>query len=222
MTREVHEADGRIILQLLHAGRYAFHPLAASAGRGPLPALPVPGPSPHPPRRRTHRSGHFAEAARHAIAAGYDGVEIMGSEGYLLNQFLAPATNRRRDRWGRGSEGRRAMPFAITSAVREAIGPDALLSYRISLLDLVPGGQTWTETTTLAQGLTARGVDVLSTGIGWHEARVPTIVTSVPRAAFTQQTSSCCASWSTYPWSPRTGSTIRRSPRRPSPVARRI
>ncbi|MGO2584598.1 MAG: FAD-dependent oxidoreductase [Brachybacterium tyrofermentans] len=188
VTREVHEADGRIILQLLHAGRYAFHPLAASAGRGRSPL------SPFRVRRLTRRGvgrtiDHFAEAARHAIAAGYDGVEIMGSEGYLLNQFLAPATNHRRDRWGRSSEGRRAMPFAITSAVREAIGPDALLSYRISLLDLVPGGQTWTETTALAQGLTARGVDVLSTGIGWHEARVPTIVTSVPRAAFTQQTS---------------------------------
>jgi 2,4-dienoyl-CoA reductase (NADPH2) len=187
VTREVHEADGRIILQLLHAGRYSFHPLAASpsGGRSPL--------SPFRSRRLT-RSGvrrtidHFAAAAHRAVEAGYDGVEIMGSEGYLLNQFLAPATNRRRDRWGRTSEGRRAAPLAIAAAVREAIGDDALLSYRISLLDLVPEGQTWTETTALAQSLVRAGVDMLSTGIGWHEARVPTIVTSVPRAAFAEQT----------------------------------
>src|SRR5699024_6438605 len=97
-----------------------------------------------------------------------------------------PATNRRRDRWGRGAEGRRALPLAVAAAVREAIGQDALLSYRLSLLDLVPGGQTWEETAALAHGLVGRGVDVLSSGIGWHEARVPTIVTSVPRAAFAE------------------------------------
>ena len=187
ITREVHEADGRIILQLLHAGRYSFHPLAASAAAGKSPL------SPFRARRLTRRGvgrtvEHFAEAARRAVEAGYDGVEIMGSEGYLLNQFLAPATNRRRDRWGRGPEGRRALPLAVAAAVREAIGDEALLSYRLSLLDLVPGGQTWEETTALAQGLVERGVDVLSSGIGWHEARVPTIVTSVPRAAFAENT----------------------------------
>ncbi|GAA4528527.1 NADPH-dependent 2,4-dienoyl-CoA reductase [Brachybacterium paraconglomeratum] len=187
ITREVHEADGRIILQLLHAGRYAFHPLAASSAAGKSPL------SPFRARRLTRRGvgrtvEHFAEAAQRAVEAGYDGVEIMGSEGYLLNQFLAPATNRRRDRWGRGADGRRTMPLAVAAAVREAIGPDALLSYRLSLLDLVPGGQTWEETTALAQGLVERGVDVLSSGIGWHEARVPTIVTSVPRAAFAENT----------------------------------
>lgn len=183
ITREVHEADGRIVLQLLHAGRYAFHPLAASAqaGRSPL--------SPFRARRLTRRGVQrtvqdFAAASARAIEAGYDGVELMGSEGYLLNQFLAPATNRRRDRWGRGAEARRSFPLAVAAAVREAIGPDALLSYRISLLDLVPEGQDWAETMVLARGLVERGVDVLSTGIGWHESRVPTIVTSVPRAAF--------------------------------------
>src|SRR5690606_34560637 len=187
ITREVHEADGRILLQLLHAGRYGVHPLAASArgGRSPL--------SPFRARRLTRRGvqrtiSSFAEAAGRAREAGYDGVEIMGSEGYLLNQFLAPRTNRRRDRFGRGAEGRRALPLAVTAAVRDALGPDALLSYRISLLDLVPEGQTWDEVTALARGLVERGADVLSTGIGWHEARVPTIVTSVPRAAFAAET----------------------------------
>ncbi|MCT1431428.1 NADPH-dependent 2,4-dienoyl-CoA reductase [Brachybacterium muris] len=187
ITREVHEADGRIILQLLHAGRYAFHPLAASARAGKSPLTPFRA------RRLTRRGvqrtiDHFAAAAHRAVQAGYDGVELMGSEGYLLNQFLAPATNRRQDRWGRGAEARRAFPLAVAAAVREAIGPDALLSYRISLLDLVPEGQDWVETMVLARGLTERGVDVLSTGIGWHESRVPTIVTSVPRAAFTPLT----------------------------------
>ena len=187
VTREVHEADGRVLLQLLHAGRYAFHPLSASSRSGKSPI------SPFRARRLTRRGvgrtvEHFAETAQRAVAAGYDGVEIMGSEGYLLNQFLAPATNRRRDRWGRGAEGRRALPLAVAAAVREAIGEKALLSYRISLLDLVPGGQTWEETGALARGLVERGVDVLSSGIGWHEARVPTIVTSVPRAAFAENT----------------------------------
>ncbi|WP_114854494.1 FAD-dependent oxidoreductase [Brachybacterium sp. YJGR34] len=187
ITREVHDAQGRIILQLLHAGRYAVQPLAASARSGTSPL------SPFRARRLTRRGvertvDHFAAASRRAIEAGYDGVEIMGSEGYLLNQFLAPATNSRRDRWGRDAEGRRALPLAVAAAVRAAIGEEALLSYRISLLDLVPQGQTWEETTALATGLVERGVDVLSTGIGWHEARVPTIVTSVPRAAFAAQT----------------------------------
>ena len=187
ITREVHEADGRIILQLLHAGRYAFHPLAASAQWGKAPITPFRS------RRLTSRGvartvTDFADTARRAMRAGYDGVEIMGSEGYLLNQFLAAQTNRRRDRWGRGAEGRRAFPLAVTAAVREAIGPDALLSYRISLLDLVPQGQDWEETLALAHGLVERGADVLSTGIGWHESRVPTIATSVPRAAFAQVT----------------------------------
>src|SRR5699024_12883636 len=127
---------------------------------------------------------HFADAARRAIGAAYDGCEIMGSEGYLLNQFLVPGTNRRRGRWVRGPEGGRTRPLAVAAAVREAIGPEALLSYRISLLDLVPEGQYWEETLALAHGLVERGVDVLSTGSGWHATGVPTLVTSVPRAAF--------------------------------------
>jgi 2,4-dienoyl-CoA reductase (NADPH2) len=183
VTRDVHEAGGRIVLQLLHAGRYSFHPLAASASAGKSPITPFRA-------RALTRVGvrrtiaDFARAARAGIEAGYDGIEIMGSEGYLLNQFLAPRTNQRRDGYGRTAEDRRAVPLAVAAAVREAIGPSALLTYRISLLDLVPEGQDWEETLALARGLQEIGVDVLSTGIGWHEARVPTIATSVPSGAF--------------------------------------
>lgn len=187
ITDEVHAADGRILLQLLHAGRYAFHPLAASASSSRSPISPFRA-------RRLSRRGvsrtitDFARAASLATGAGYDGVEIMGSEGYLLNQFLAPRTNHRHDHYGRDAQARRAVPLAIARAVREAIGPDALLTYRISLLDLVPGGQDAEETEALARELVAAGVDVLATGIGWHESRVPTIATSVPRGAFVEAT----------------------------------
>ena len=187
ITDAVHEPGGRILLQLLHAGRYAFHPLAASPSGGRSPLSPFR--SRRLTRRGIHRTiGQFAAAARAAVEAGYDGVEIMGSEGYLINQFLAPATNRRRDRWGRDAEGRRAFPLEVAAAVRDAIGPSALLSWRISLLDLVPGGQSTEEVHALARGLVEQGVDVLSTGIGWHEARIPTIVTSVPQGAFLAET----------------------------------
>ncbi|UQN29361.1 NADPH-dependent 2,4-dienoyl-CoA reductase [Brachybacterium kimchii] len=185
VTRDVHEAGGRIVLQLLHAGRYSFHPLAAAPSAGKSPITPFRA-------RALTRAGvrrtiaDFARAARAGVEAGYDGVEIMGSEGYLLNQFLAPRTNRRRDRFGRTAEDRRAVPLAVATAVREAIGPRALLTYRISLLDLVPEGQDWEETLALAHALEEIGVDVLSTGIGWHEARVPTIATSVPSGAFVE------------------------------------
>lgn len=183
ITDAVHEADGRILFQLLHAGRYAFHPLAAAPTLTRSPITPFRA-------RRLSRWGisrlirHYARAASRARAAGYDGIEIMGSEGYLLNEFLAPRTNGRRDRYGRDAEARRRLPLEVARAVRGAVGPDALVSYRISLLDLVPEGQDWAETEALARELVAAGVDVLSTGIGWHEARVPTIATSVPRGAF--------------------------------------
>lgn len=187
VTDAVHEADSRVLLQLLHAGRYAAHRLAASASRTRAPISPVRA------RRLTRHGigrtiGAFARSAALAAEAGYDGIELMGSEGYLLNQFLAPRTNRRRDRYGRDAAERRAVPLAIARAVREALGPGLLLSYRISLLDLVEDGQTWDETLALAHELEQVGVDVLSTGIGWHESRIPTIASSVPHGAFTRLT----------------------------------
>ncbi len=187
VTDAVHDADGRVLMQLLHAGRYAVHPLAASASWGRSPITPFRA------RALTRRGvartvRDFAIAAMRAVQAGYDGVEIMGSEGYLLNQFLAPRTNRRRDRFGRDAEGRRRFPVAVAHAVREALGPSRLLSWRISLADLVEDGQDAEEVRALALALQAAGVDVLATGIGWHEARVPTIVTSVPHGAFVSLT----------------------------------
>jgi 2,4-dienoyl-CoA reductase (NADPH2) len=185
LTEAAHEHGARILLQLLHAGRYASHPEAVSADAGHSPI------SPFPARMLTteeveRTASDFARAARFAVAAGYDGVELMGSEGYLLNQFLAPATNHRGDRYGAPTRSR--FPLEVTAAVRTALGPERLLSYRISLADLIPDGQAWEDTIALAHALEAAGVDVLSTGIGWHEARVPTIVSSVPMGAFADVT----------------------------------
>jgi 2,4-dienoyl-CoA reductase (NADPH2) len=183
ITEAVHAAGGRIIAQILHAGRYAFGPdcVAPSALKAPI--------APHTPRELDaagieKQIAGIAAAAARARAAGYDGVEIMGSEGYLLNQFLAPRTNRRTDAWGGPWENRARFALEVVRRTRAAIGPDALLVYRISLLDLVDGGQTWDECVRLARAVAEAGANVLSTGIGWHESRVPTIATSVPRAAF--------------------------------------
>ncbi len=187
LTDAVHAEGGAIALQLLHAGRYAYHPLAvsASAVRSPI--------SPFTPRALTDRGVRaeirgFARAAELARSAGYDGVEVMGSEGYLVNQFLAPRTNHRDDAWGGSPERRRRFAVEVVRAVRAAAGPDFVIVYRISLLDLVDGGQTWEEVLALAREVEDAGASILGTGIGWHEARVPTIVTSVPRAAFTDLT----------------------------------
>jgi 2,4-dienoyl-CoA reductase (NADPH2) len=183
VTGAVHAEGGKIALQILHAGRYAYHPLSVSASaiRSPI--------TPFTPRalsergiRRTIRG--FAHTAGLAQEAGYDGVEIMGSEGYLINQFLAPRTNRRTDRWGGSPQNRRRLAVETVRAVREAVGPDFVIVYRISVLDLVEDGQTWDEVVDLAHEVEAAGATMLNLGIGWHEARVPTIVTSVPRAAF--------------------------------------
>ena len=185
LTAAVHEAGGRVALQLLHAGRYAFTPwcVAPSALKSPISRFRPRALSDRGVRRQVRG---FARAARLAREAGYDGVEVMGSEGYLVNQFLAPRTNHRTDRWGGSPENRRRFAVEVVRAVREAAGPDFLLVYRISVLDLVEDGQTWEEVTALAREVEAAGASILNLGIGWHEARVPTIVTSVPRAAFAE------------------------------------
>ncbi|PZO69627.1 MAG: NADPH-dependent 2,4-dienoyl-CoA reductase [Kocuria palustris] len=186
LTDAVHEAGGLLALQILHAGRYAYHPKAVSASATQSPI------SPFPARELTDEQVRaaiqdFARCAVLAQEAGYDAVEIMGSEGYLLNQFLAQRTNQREDDWGGDAQRRRRFPVEVVRAVRAA-APGLPIIYRISLMDLVDGGQAWEDVVALAHELEDAGVDVFNTGIGWHEARVPTIVTSVPRAAFTEAT----------------------------------
>ncbi|KQN73129.1 NADPH-dependent 2,4-dienoyl-CoA reductase [Duganella sp. Leaf61] len=183
VTSAVHEEGGKILLQILHAGRYGYQPLVVSASAKKSPI------SPFKPRALTEAGieatiRDYARCARLAKAAGYDGVEIMGSEGYLLNQFLCARANLRTDRWGGPIEHRMRLPVEIVRRVRATVGPDFIIMYRHSLLDLVEGGNTWDEVVTVAQALQGAGVNILNSGYGWHEARVPTIVTSVPRAAF--------------------------------------
>ncbi|WP_371500595.1 NADPH-dependent 2,4-dienoyl-CoA reductase [Kitasatospora sp. NBC_00374] len=184
ITEAVHREGGRIALQLLHFGRYAYHPdlVAPSALQAPI--------SPFPPRALTDEEVErtiedFADAAALAQGAGYDGVEIMGSEGYLINEFVAACTNRREDRWGGPFEHRIRFPVEIVRRVRERVGPEFILIYRLSMLDLVPGGSTLEEVVALARAVEAAGATIINTGIGWHEARIPTIATSVPRGAWT-------------------------------------
>jgi 2,4-dienoyl-CoA reductase (NADPH2) len=183
LTDAVHAEGGKIALQILHAGRYGYQPfvVSASAIRSPISrfrprALTLAGIA------KTVRA--YARCARLAQRAGYDGVEIMGSEGYLLNQFLCPRTNRRTDAYGGSLDNRLRLAREIVEQVRAACGERFIVIYRLSLIDLVEGGNTWDETIQVAQALEAAGVTMFNTGIGWHEARVPTIVTSVPRAAF--------------------------------------
>ncbi|WP_144900047.1 NADPH-dependent 2,4-dienoyl-CoA reductase [Luteimonas cucumeris] len=183
VTGAVHAHDAKICLQLLHAGRYAYHPLSVSASKLKAPI------NPFTPRALSARGVErqidaFATAARLARDGGYDGVEIMGSEGYLLNQFTVARTNKRDDRWGGSVENRMRFAVEIVRRVREACGPDFILIYRLSMLDLVDGGADWSETITQAKAVEAAGATLINTGIGWHEARIPTIATSVPRGAF--------------------------------------
>ena len=187
ITEAVHDGGGKIALQLLHAGRYAYHPFSVSASSTKSPITPF-GARELSARGVERTIDDFAASAVLAREAGYDGVEIMGSEGYLLNQFLVPRTNLRHDEWGGSPEARRRLPVEIVDRVREAVGPDFIIVYRISVIDLVDEGQTWDETVALAQEVEAAGATILNSGIGWHEARVPTIVTSVPRAAFVDTT----------------------------------
>lgn len=183
VTDAVHAAGGKIAMQILHAGRYSYHPfsLAPSAIKAPI--------TPYKPKALSEKQilktiKHYARAAKLAKQAGYDGVEIMGSEGYLINQFICQRTNKRTDRWGGSFENRARLPLAIMKAVRAVVGDDFILIYRLSMLDLVEDGNTLEEVIQLGKGVEQAGATIINTGIGWHEARVPTIVTSVPRGAF--------------------------------------
>lgn len=183
ITSAVHANGGKIAMQMLHSGRYGFHPFVVSSSAKKSPISPF---KPRAMRKSEIESTvrDYAKSARLAQLAGYDGVEIMGSEGYLLNQFTCSRVNERTDEYGGAVENRMRFPVAIVKAIRDEVGKDFLIVYRMSLLDLVPGGNTWSEIVTIAKGVRAAGVDVLNTGIGWHEARIPTIATQVPRAAF--------------------------------------
>ena len=183
VTAAVHAHDARICLQLLHAGRYAYHPLSVSASAFKAPINPF-RPRALSSRGVGRRIDAFARSARLAREAGYDGVDIMGSEGYLLNQFTAPRSNQRSDRWGGSVENRMRFAVDIVRRVREACGPDFIIIYRLSMLDLVEDGNDWPAIVAQARAVEAAGATIINTGIGWHEARVPTISTSVPRAAF--------------------------------------
>ena len=187
VTQAVHEADGKICMQILHAGRYAYSPksVAPSAIQAPInPFKPI----------ELDEAGiekqiaDFVNCAALAQYAGYDGVEIMGSEGYFINQFIAQHTNQRTDQWGGSYENRIRLPIEIVRRVREKVGANFIIIYRLSMLDLVEGGSDWEEIVQLAKAIEAAGATIINTGIGWHEARVPTIATMVPRAAFTKVT----------------------------------
>lgn len=187
VTRAVHEAGGKICMQILHAGRYAYNPrqVAPSAIQAPI--------NPFKPNELDEEGiekqiQDFVTCSQLAQQAEYDGVEIMGSEGYFINQFLAAHTNQRTDRWGGSYENRMRLAVEIVRRVREAVGPNFIIIFRLSMLDLVEGGSTWEEIVTLAKAIETAGATLINTGIGWHEARIPTIATKVPRAAFTKVT----------------------------------
>jgi 2,4-dienoyl-CoA reductase (NADPH2) len=184
ITEAVHAAGGKIALQILHGGRYSYHPLncAPSAIKAPI--------TPFTPKELSSRGvrttiKHYVRCAKLAQQAGYDGVEVMGSEGYLINQFICSRTNKRTDEWGGSYQNRIRFPVEIVRQMREAVGENFIIIYRLSMLDLVEEGSSWEEVVELAKAIEAAGATIINTGIGWHEARVPTIATSVPRGAFT-------------------------------------
>ena len=184
ITSAVHQSGGKIALQILHTGRYGFHKRLVSAS--PLQApINIFKPRELSEDEILRQIEDFARCAGLARQAGYDGVEIMGSEGYLINQFIAPATNRRSDRWGGTYENRIRFPLEIVRQVRRRVGSDFIIIYRLSMLDLVAGGSSWDQVVELAREVEAAGATIINTGIGWHEARIPTIASMVPRAAFT-------------------------------------
>ncbi len=187
VTDAVHEEGGAIALQVLHAGRYGYHPFSVSASASKSPITPFKA-SALSAKDVDHTATAFARSIALARKGGYDAVEIMGSEGYLINQFLAERTNDRDDAWGGSATRRMRFPVEVVRRARELVGDGFPIFYRISLLDLVEGGQTWDETLELAALLQEAGVSVLNTGIGWHEARVPTIITQVPRGAWVDRT----------------------------------
>ena len=187
VTGAVHEHGGAIALQVLHAGRYGYTPISVSASNRKSPITPF-KPTALSSKGVDKTASAFARTAALAQRAGYDAVEIMGSEGYLINQFLAERTNDRTDAWGGTAEKRMRFPVEVVRRTRELVGPDLPIMYRISLLDLVEGGQTWDEVAELAHRVVEAGATVLNTGIGWHEARVPTIITQVPRGAWLSAT----------------------------------
>ena len=183
VTNRVHDAGGKIAMQILHAGRYAYGPacVAPSPIKSPI--------SPFPPAELDaagieKQINDIVETAARAQKAGYDGVEIMGSEGYFLNQFLVTHTNKRTDEWGGSYENRMRLPVEVVRRTREKVGSDFIIIYRLSMIDLIPNGSTHEEVVQLAKAVEAAGATIINTGIGWHEARIPTIATSVPRAAF--------------------------------------
>lgn len=187
ITQAVHEADGKICMQILHAGRYAYSPelVAPSAIQAPI--------NPFKPKELDEAGiqkqiDDYVNCAALAQRAGYDGVEIMGSEGYFINQFIVKHTNHRTDQWGGSYENRIRLPIEIVRRVRERVGENFIIVYRLSMLDLIEDGSTWEEVVQLAKEIEKAGASIINTGIGWHEARVPTIATSVPRGAFTKVT----------------------------------
>ncbi|NRD74567.1 NADPH-dependent 2,4-dienoyl-CoA reductase [Shewanella sp. VB17] len=187
ITQAVHQEDGVICLQILHAGRYAYQPHLVSCS-------PIQAPINSFVPKELDEAGiekqiqDFVNCALNSQAAGYDGVEIMGSEGYFINQFICKHTNHRQDRWGGSYQNRTRLPLEIVRRIREAVGKNFIVIFRLSMLDLVEDGSTWQEIVALAKGIEAVGASIINTGIGWHEARIPTIATSVPRGAFVEIT----------------------------------